>query len=362
MYVNHQGPKATVRKLGDELLLIRADASVAIGTGHVMRCLALAQAWQDAGGGVTFAMVESTPSIEERLRGEGFGLDRIDGARGSGLDSGDLIALARTRAPSWVVVDGYEFGPGYQRLLKNERFKVVLIDDVGRPGSYSADVVLNQNIHAQEGLYPDREPYTRLLLGTKYALLRREFVSVYPPRDVPSIGRKLLVSMGGSDPDNVTGRVLEAMEQVAVADMEVAVVAGGSNPHLESVARSAAKSRHHCRILSNVTNMQEVISWADLAVSAAGTSCWEYCALGLPAALVSVAENQIVNAEALHAAGAARLVAGGSKFAIGEMAQLIARLANSPSERRALSRTAHDLVDGGGAGRVLSVLMGEDDS
>jgi UDP-2,4-diacetamido-2,4,6-trideoxy-beta-L-altropyranose hydrolase len=344
------------------MLLIRADASVAIGTGHVMRCLALAQAWQDAGGPVTFVMAESTPAIEERLRSEGVGLIRIEGVPGSDFDSEQLLAVARTRGPSWVVVDGYEFGEGYQRALKNGRLKVVLIDDNGRSGTYAADVVLNQNIHAQECLYRNRETYTRLFLGTKYALLRREFASAEGPREISSIGRKLLVSMGGSDPDNVTCRVMEAIEQVAVEHLQVVVVAGGSNPHLASVAGSVAKSSHSCRILNNVTNMQELVSWADLAISAAGSACWEYCALGLPGALVAIAENQVANAEALHAAGAARLVAGGSRFPVGEMAQLITRLANSVSERQALSRTARTLVDGGGAARIISALMGESTS
>lgn len=359
MYVNDQGPKATVRKLSDEMLLIRADASVAIGTGHVMRCLALAQAWQDAGGGVTFAMAESTPAIDERLGSERIGLLRINGVPGSDIDGEQLIAQARTYRPAWVVVDGYEFGEGYQRALKNERLKVVLIDDNGRSGTCAADVVLNQNIHAQECLYKNRETYTRLLLGTKYVLLRREFVHANDPREISPIGRKLLVSMGGSDPDNVTRRIMEAIEQVAVADLQVVVVAGGSNPHLASLAESVARSGNSCRILNNVTNMQELISWADLAISAAGSACWEYCALGLPAVLVTVADNQIPNAEALHTAGAAKLAGGGSRFTTGEMAQLITRLANSVPERQALSRTARALVDGGGAGRVLSILIGE---
>lgn len=348
--------------LSEEMLLIRADASVAVGTGHVMRCLALAQAWQDAGGRVTFVMAESTPAIEERLCGEGVDLVRIGGVRGSGFDGEQLVALARSRGPSWVIMDGYEFGTVYQRALKNERFRVVLIDDNGGPEAYTADIVLNQNLHAQECLYKNRETHTRLLLGTKYALLRREFVAAKEAREIPSFGRKLLVSMGGSDPDNVTSRVMEAIEQVAIEDMEVIAVAGGSNPHLASIAGSVAESRHRCRILNNVTNMQELISWADLAISAAGTACWEYCALGLPAILVAVAENQIANAHALHAAGAARLVAGGSRFAVDEMAQQITYLANSTSELQSLSRTARTLVDGGGAGRVISVLRGEGDS
>ena len=351
-----------MRKLGGELLLIRADASVAIGTGHVMRCLALAQAWQHVGGRVIFVMAESTPAIGERIRSEGAGVVRIGGTRGSNFDSEQLLALARTHKPAWVVADGYEFGPGYQRALKNEGFKVVLIDDNGRTGTYAADIILNQNIHAQECLYRDRESYTKLFLGTRYALLRREFVAARAPRTISSVGRRLLVSMGGSDPGNVSCRVVEAIDKVEVARLEVVVVAGGSNPHLASLAKAVATSRHTCRILNNVTNMQELIGWADLAISAAGGSCWEYCALGLPAILVAVAENQKLNAEALHVAGAARLVAGGSSFKVDEMTQLVSQLVNSVQERQALSSTARSLVDGGGAGRIASILRDENAS
>lgn len=346
-------------KLSGETLLIRADASVAMGTGHVMRCLALSQAWQDAGGSVTFAMVASTTAVVERLRGEGVELARMGGIAGSDFDLDQLISLARTHRPTWVVLDGYQFDSRYQRALRSGALKVVLIDDNGGLGPYAADLLLNQNIHAQESLYRNREAYTKLLLGTKYALLRREFGSASPRREFSSIGCRLLVSMGGSDPDNVTLRVMEALERVAVEKLEVVVIAGGSNPHLAPVVESAAKSSCSCRILTNVANMQQVISWADLAVSAAGSACWEYCALGLPAILVAVAENQVPNAEALQAVGAAKLVRGGSQFLIDDMARLIARVANSVSERQALSRTARALVDGMGAGRVLSVLRGE---
>ncbi len=105
--------------------------------------------------------------------------------------------------------------------------------------------------------------------------------------------------------------------------------------------------------------MREIIAWADFAVSAAGSACWEYCALALPAILIAVAENQRANSEALHAAGAARLVAGGSGFPISEMTELISRLVKSPSERESLSRTAGSLVDGKGASRVLGIMLGK---
>jgi UDP-2,4-diacetamido-2,4,6-trideoxy-beta-L-altropyranose hydrolase len=327
-----------------------------------MRCLALAQAWQDVGGDALFAMAEATPAVVERLQRDGLGIMRLKAEPGSVDDAHETIALARGKQAARIVVDGYHFGADYQVGLKDAGLKVLFIDDNGHAARYVADLVLNQNIHARESFYRDREKSTRLLLGTKYALLRREFVSAKHTREIPPVARKLLVSLGGSDPDNVTRRVMEALEQVVVADLQVAVVAGGSNPHSAEIAELVANSSHSCRILSNVANMQEVMSWADLAISAAGTTCWECCALGLPTILVVVADNQILNAEALRAAGAVKLVSGGSQFLIREMAQLVTHLANSSSERQTLSQTASALVDREGTRRIISMLMSKDSS
>ncbi len=220
----------TAGNLRGEILLLRADASVAIGTGHVMRCLALAQAWQDAGGKVTFAMAQSTLPIKERVLKEKFTFVPIAAAPGSADDGNQLLTLARAQRPRWIVIDGYQFGEGYQRALKNEGFDVLLIDDNGREGIFAADLVLNQNMHANQGpaLYRNqsRETYTTLLLGTKYALLRREFLVAGESRQIAPVGRKILVSMGGSDPDNATCRVMEAIERFEAERLEVALVVG----------------------------------------------------------------------------------------------------------------------------------------
>ena len=158
------------------VLLIRADASVAMGSGHVMRCLALAQAWQDAGGRAVFAMADVTPAIHERLTAESSGVLTLSASAGSAEDSKQTIELAQAQNAKWLVVDGYQFDAEYyQRSMKAANFKLLFLDDFGHAKHYSADVVLNQNVSAQQGLYSDCEVHTRVLLGPKYALLRREF-------------------------------------------------------------------------------------------------------------------------------------------------------------------------------------------
>src|SRR6478752_3505281 len=129
-------------------LIIRADASVAMGTGHVMRCLALAQAWQDQGGECIFAMAETTAASEGRIRGEKFEVTPVRGYPGTLQDAEQLVQLALAHDATWVVVDGYQFDVEYQRRLKAAGLKVLVVDDTGHAGAYVADLVLDQNAHA----------------------------------------------------------------------------------------------------------------------------------------------------------------------------------------------------------------------
>jgi UDP-2,4-diacetamido-2,4,6-trideoxy-beta-L-altropyranose hydrolase len=335
-------------------LLIRADASVAIGTGHVMRCLALAQAWQDAGGWATFAMAESTPAIEERLRSESVELVRVDGVPGSRFDSEQLIASARAHVPSWVVVDGYKFGTDYQANLKSGGLKVLFIDDNGHAGHYSADLVLNQNVHASEALYSSRDASTRLLLGPRFALLRREFTSWRGwRREIPVVARRVLVTLGGSDPDNVTKRVVRAT--LAVPSLDATVVVGGNNPHKQQL-RELVGAQQNVQLVENVPNMPELMAKSDVAISGAGTTSLEMCFLGLPALLIVLADNQRPIAEELNRRGVAIDLGEAAEIRSSSLSPCLTDLISSQGTRKAMSERGRELVDGHGAERVVRAL------
>ena len=285
-------------------LLFRTDGSLTMGTGHVMRCVALAQAWQDGGGRAVFAMADTTTGIQARLAAESCGVRSVSCAAGSEQDSAQTIALAREVAAEWIVVDGYQFNADYQHALKTAGFKVLFLDDYGHAAHYSADLVLNQNAYAEEKLYAAREFYARLLLGPGYCLLRREFSSWRTwKREIAPLGRKVLVTMGGSDPDNFTATVIEGLRQLN--NVATTVVVGGSNPHFESLQRMASQSGEHFRLMTSVANMADLMAWADLAVSGAGSTCWEMCLLQLPMMLIDLADNQKPIAHVLEASGAA---------------------------------------------------------
>jgi UDP-2,4-diacetamido-2,4,6-trideoxy-beta-L-altropyranose hydrolase len=336
-------------------LLLRTEASVAIGTGHVMRCLALAQAWRDAGGHAIFAMADATPAVEERLRSEGFEVARSGVRVGSAADAEETARLAHKHNASWVVVDGYEFGAEYQASLKSCGLKVLFIDDNGHAGHYSADLVLNQNVYANEALYRSRELSTKLLLGPRFAMLRREFAAWRDwKRETPVIVRKVLVTMGGSDPDNITERVLHVI--LAKRELEATVVVGGSNPHLRELRKLVEQHRGTVHLVENATNMPELIASADIAVAGAGTTSLEMCFLGLPAVLIVLADNQRAIAEELGRRGVAIHLVEGAEATLSVLAEHLASLLASSERRKAMSETGRKWVDGLGAERVAAKL------
>src|SRR5206468_1255690 len=156
-------------------LIIRADATAAIGHGRVMRCLALAQSWQDRGGECVFAMAEPIPEMKARLGAEGFEVIPLTVMPGSSDEAAQLAELARVRDASWVVVDGYQFRAEYHRALNGAGARLLVIDDSGLAGSYCSDLVLDPNAGSRESFFARRAPHTELLIGSPYAMLRCEF-------------------------------------------------------------------------------------------------------------------------------------------------------------------------------------------
>ena len=339
-------------------LLIRADAGTQIGIGHVMRCLALAQAWQDTGGRVVFLMATESPPLEARLRSEGMEVVHLPVQPGSTDDAIQTANHARQVGANWVVVDGYHFGAGYQRVIKDHGLHLLFIDDIGHAEHYYADLVLNQNIHAHEGLYKSKEPYTRLLLGTRYVLLRREFLKWRGwKREIPEVARKVLVTMGGSDPDNVTLKVIQALQQVDVDGLEAIVVVGGSNPHYEELQSVAQKSRFPIRLESNVTQMPELMTWADVAISAGGSTCWELAFMGMPTVALILARNQCPIAERLDTVGVAVNLGWYEDVSPKKLAQVVMQLLKAPRTRAEMSQCGRQLVDSMGSDRVIQALQ-----
>jgi UDP-2,4-diacetamido-2,4,6-trideoxy-beta-L-altropyranose hydrolase len=341
-------------------LLIRADGSPQIGLGHVMRCLALAQAWQDRGGTACFVRAGTADVFDERLAAEGVGLRRIGCVTGSAEDADAARALARELNAAAVVLDGYHFNTAFQARLRGDAVKLLCVDDNAHAGEYVADWVLNQNLHAEPALYARRAPHTRLLLGTQLALLRREFTRWRDwPRETPARIRRLLVTLGGSDPDNVTGTVIAALERLSLSDLEVVVVVGGASLHYETLRASLRLPGASLR--RNVSDMPELMRWADLAVTAGGSTCWEAACLGLPLCSLVIVENQLASARRLASTGAAEVIEpGGAGWDTDKLAGVLNDLAHNSARRAQMTTVGRALVDGRGAERVAAIMAGKE--
>lgn len=269
---------------------------------------------------------------------------------GSPEDAARLVETARKAGADWVAVDGYAFGSPFQRTLTEAGLRLLAIDDHGRAGTYSADLILDPNLDAAPASYANRPPDSRLLSGLRYALLRREFRSrPRDPRATPAAARRLLVTLGGSDPDNVTLRVLGALGLLGSAELEVVVVVGPSNPHRASLEQAAQALPGSVRLEDNVEQMAERMAWAEAAVSAAGGTCWELMFLGVPSILVVAADNQRPNLAPIVASGAA--LSGEP-----DLGSPLRRLLSDAALRAELSRKGRELVDGKGAERAAAVL------
>ncbi len=341
-----------------EGLLIRADASPKIGAGHVMRCRALAQAWRasERGGPVTFAMAPGAPAIERLLRDEGHEVVTVDRAPGSADDAVQAGDLARAAGARWVVVDGYTFDADYQRQVQSADLGLLVLDDHGHAGAYPADLVLNQNLGAPESLYERRGPGTRLLLGLRYMLLREDFLRWRGRAvELPPRACRVLVTMGGADPDNATLEVLQALA-ACQEPPRVQAVAGASNPHLEQL-RAHAAAHKGVELLHDVRDMPSLMAGAELAVSAAGVTCWELAFMGVPTLLLVLADNQRPGAVAAHQAGVARHLGDAATLTPVALTAAVDELAASAQQRRQLSDTARRQVDGGGAARVVAAMQ-----
>ena len=335
-------------------LLIRADASLEIGAGHLMRCLALAQGWRTQGGVVTFLTACRLDSLNARLTASGFELERLEAAPGSDADLDQTYQTAERTGAAWVVLDGYQFSAKFQDLLKRNGTRVLAIDDYGQADHYSADLILNQNLHANEGLYRPRDPHTSLLLGTRYVLLRPEFQSwIGWKREVSEVGRKILITMGGSQTTHVTLRVLEALRLIERPDLEVEAVLGGGSSELHQFQEITKGFGGSIRFHQNVSKMSELMAWADIAVAAGGTTTWERALLGLPSLIVVLADNQRDLAESAQNMGLGWNLGPSDSLNVPALADTLRRFLLDSATRASMAQRGPEIVDGHGTGRVI---------
>ncbi|KTG16106.1 MULTISPECIES: UDP-2,4-diacetamido-2,4,6-trideoxy-beta-L-altropyranose hydrolase [unclassified Guyparkeria] len=362
-----------------ETIVFRTDASLQIGTGHVMRCLTLADALRGQGRECHFICREHPGHLVDAIRERGFPVHVLPVSEEQGgqsaagpahapwlgasweTDARQTAEVLQGLHPSWVVVDHYALDARWEATVRPQGTGLMVLDDLA-DRSHQADVLLDQNLGRQAGDYGGLVPEDcRLLIGPRHALLRPEFAqlredSLRRRRRSPRL-KRLLVSMGGMDKDNVTGKVLDALRAAPLpSDLQIDVVMGGNAPWLRQVQDQAAAMPRPTRVMVDIPDMAQRMAEADFAIGAAGSTSWERCCLGLPAVMVVLAENQRGIAAALAVADACICLDDADG-----LAELPERWNEwtRPGTLRAMSRASASITDGQGAARVCQQLNQE---
>lgn len=366
--------------MNSPVIAFRTDASLDIGTGHVMRCLTLADAFRERGAECRFVCRAHNGHLADLIRSRGYDvfslppsiektLPTTPGQKSSaayeswlGVDwETDCFqtsnALAGQRL-DWLIVDHYGINALWECRIRPICCKLMVIDDLA-DRTHDCDILLDQTFGRHRKDYSALVPSGCIVLvGSKYSLLRPEFAKMRPfsiaRREKPVL-RRLLVTLGGVDRNNATGKVLEALNDCSLPEgCGITVVLGSHAPWFHQIRHQAAAMPFPTQVLVNVKNMARLMAESDLAIGAAGGTSWERCSLGLPAVVIKTAPNQEKALRALSRAGA--IISSNFKSIKTDLSRLF-----SSSELRSIlssmSKISADVTDGLGTSRVLSEMF-----
>jgi UDP-2,4-diacetamido-2,4,6-trideoxy-beta-L-altropyranose hydrolase len=358
-------------------IVFRTDASTQIGTGHVMRCLTLAQALRECGAHCRFICREHPGNLIDLIRQRGFLVHalRCDqdwlvqektpthaGWLGADwqVDAEESKVGVGVKVIDWLIVDHYALDRRWEHAMRVSCRHIMVIDDLA-DRAHECDLLLDQNLGRKCEDYSGLlKANVKTLISPQYALLRPEFSalraqSLARRQSNPQL-RHLLITMGGVDKDNATGQVLAALQSCTLpTNLRITAVMGPHAPWLLRVQAQAAQMTCKTEVLVSVNHMGLLMEGSDLAIGAAGGTAWERCSLGLPSLVLALAPNQLAGAVALQNAGAAIVLESHQQVADILNSMYSAELNNEFLAK--LSSAAAAVTDGQGCIRVSRHIM-----
>lgn len=348
-------------------VIIRADASTEIGTGHVARCLTLAKQLLARGHSVRFLSREHPGHLHDYLWREGLETIALKASASLGIPAGyarwlgvsqaddaqeTCVVLEKTGSVDWVIVDHYGIDAEWERQIRAIGPRILVVDDLAERG-HCCDLLLDQNrldgSFDYRGLCPEN---CQTLLGPRYALLREEF------RDAHALARvrqervsRIFVFYGGIDATNDTAKAIQALALVAPS-IPADVVAGKGNPHLQELNSLVGKLPNGV-LHVETSRMAELMSAGDLALGAGGTATWERACVGLPALITAIADNQVFIGRQAEHLGLGRYLGASAAVDVPRIAHALEVLLKEARGPQEWSNAALALVDGNGAERAV---------
>jgi len=354
--------------------LFRVDASEQLGTGHVMRCLTLAESLKTKGALCEFICRNLKGNLINFIRKKGFKVhvlsDRLEAFHvlpderpfSEEVQNKDAIETIRcletNKKIDWLVVDHYGFDYCWELALRKAADKLMVIDDLANR-KHDCDLLLDQNYysnleHRYDNLVPQK---CRLLLGPKYTLLRAEFRKARENlRKREGIVRRILIFLGGADPKNLTEMALLAVLQLNKPEIQVDIVVSEINPHknkIKSLCDKNLQLHYYC----NISNMAELMTKADLAIGAGGSTTWERCCLGLPCLALAFTRNQIPIVQNAAKISCLFYLEDSQNISCEKIMYNIQLAINDSYSLKQVSQNCLSLIDGDGCFRILQKMI-----
>ncbi len=338
--------------------VIRVDASIYIGTGHVIRCLTLADRLRIKCTDINFICREEPGNMISYIGNRGYKVHQLPGEIDIETDrrlTKEILSRYETK-PDGLIIDHYDIDISYESPLRGHIKKIMVIDDLANR-EHDCDLLLDQNYSKNENRYNGLVPENCIqLLGPEYALLHPQFQRArenLKKRD--SGANRILVFMGGSDPKNVTSKALRAIHMLGRSDIVIDVVIGNLNPYHDEIKILTSKipntNCHH-----NVENMADLMASADLCIGAGGTTTWERCCVGLPTITIILAGNQKNISENLDKEGVLINLGWYHNVTKNNIKEVVEGLIDNPQKVTSMSDKSRRLVDGKGVGIVIDTI------
>lgn len=340
-----------------QLLLVRADGGPTIGFGHVMRSMAIVEEWMARGGRCAWLTTEPSALATIASRWDDLRVVPFDGTSGGSDDARATCELAEKLDAHWVLADLFHFSPAYFSALRNDDVRWMIVSDEPLNVNDRISAILSTGPQAVPEQYSGRDANCGLLFKLDYALIRSDIRTAGAHRNArQNPPRRVLITFGGSDPQDLTWRTLRALSQgLPGSDIRWRVILG---PGYRGQCAEDIEDLENLSVelVRGASNMGEHYAWADLVICGANTTLWEALYFGLPAVTIPAAANQQPVFDALADCAAVKRVADPDA----EFAQWMAEAMCEVPARfdwAAASAAASQLVDGKGVARVVDYLL-----
>ncbi|GAA0319214.1 UDP-2,4-diacetamido-2,4,6-trideoxy-beta-L-altropyranose hydrolase [Bacillus carboniphilus] len=339
-------------------VVIRTDASLEIGTGHVMRCITLARQLEQQGGEIIFICRNFPGNSISFIQSQGFQVFTLVSQEISNhwqwikehwrqdAKETKLIINSFNKKIDLLIVDHYGLDAKWESQLRSDVDHILAIDDLA-DRTHDCDLLLDQNYYLNmrkryNGLVPDT---CIQLLGPNYVLLRDEFLLLDPQEIKRGQNvNNIFVFFGGTDPTGETLKTIQAIQEFPLSGVMFTVVVGATNPQKEQIEKEC-KKMHNVTYYCQVNNIAELMLKADLAIGAGGTTSWERCYLGLPSISIIVAENQKELSESVAAKGAMCCLGNSTEVTNIDIRKKIIDICNKPMKRNDMIQNCWEIVN-----------------